>query len=129
MILNPSAVLYCIVLGGCGKFDKDQYANCQCIEKGEKADKQREQAIRYFYKKFNPASEDKVKDLAKKVDGPSKMAALFKKLVQKYPTSIQKVEDPEKKMYEEMMRKAKTEVKEEDEVVDEDQESDEHEEL
>jgi hypothetical protein len=105
-------------LGGCKRFDQAQYQACDCVAK-EKAPAQREAAIRRFYKKYAPGNEDKAAELVKKADTASKLAALFRKLIGKYPDAIQKIEDPQQAMYRKMMQDAKKE-KVTEEVLDDD---------
>jgi hypothetical protein len=89
-------------LGGCQKFDQAQYKSCECVE-SSKAEEKRTSAIRYFYKKNAPENADKAGDLAKKANSTGKMAGLLRKLVRKYPESIEKVEDPQQAAYRKMM--------------------------
>ena len=95
-------------LGGCGLYDQGQYAGCECTKKSNVEEK-RAAAIRGFYKKWSPENVDKADSLAKKADSNGKMAALFRKLVTKYPKSIRVEIDDEMKMYQDMMNKAKEE--------------------
>jgi hypothetical protein len=92
-----------IQFGGCQKYDQAQYKSCECVPK-EKAIDKRETVIRNFYKKFSPDSMDKAADLAKKADTASKMASLLRKLIKKYPESIQRKVDPKRKEMDDMMR-------------------------
>ena len=59
----------------------------ECAKKSNVEEK-RAAAIRGFYKKWSPENVDKADALAKKADSNGKMAALFRKLVTKYPKSI-----------------------------------------
>jgi hypothetical protein len=108
-------------LGGCQKFDQAQYQACDCVDK-KKAPAQREAAIKRFYKKFAPGNEDKAAELVKKADTASKLAALLRKLIGKYPNAIQKIEDPQQAMYRKMMQDAKQgdEEKVTEEILDDD---------
>jgi hypothetical protein len=99
-----------IQIAGCEKYDQAQYKACECVPKGKVGEK-RETVIRNFYKKHAPESIDKAADLAKKADTAAKMAGLLKKLIQKYPESIQQKEDPKKKEMDEMMKKTRENVK------------------
>ena len=92
-----------IQFGGCQKYDRAQYTSCECVPKQKATDK-REAVIRNFYKKHSPDSIDKAADLAKKADTALKMAGLLRKLIKKYPESIQRKEDPKRKEYDDMMR-------------------------
>jgi hypothetical protein len=111
-------------LQGCQKYDQAQYKACECVLK-DKATEKREAAIRYFYKKHAPESVGKAGELAKKASTSSKMAGLFRKLLKKYPESIQKIEDPQQERMRKMMEGAQEKHPEKDEA----EESDEYEEL
>ena len=63
------------------------YICSECTKKSNVEEK-RAAAIRGFYKKWSPENVDKADSLAKKADSNGKMAALFRKLVTKYPKSI-----------------------------------------
>jgi hypothetical protein len=102
---------------GCQTYDQAQYKACECVPKN-KAMVKRETVIRNFYKKHAPDSIDKAADLAKKADTAGKMASLLRKLIKKYPGSIQRKENPKMKEQEEFMRRARENV-----VVEEDQDS------
>jgi hypothetical protein len=121
--------------GGCERYDQAQYKACECVTK-EKVMEKRETVIRKFYKKHSPDSVDKAPDLAKKADTVGKMASLLRKLIKKYPESIQIKADPKLKEMEEMdemMRKAGENVKigedGEEEVTEEEATEDENIEL
>lgn len=116
-----------IDVGGCGRFDQAQYGACECVDKS-KAQAKREAAIRRFYKKNAPDQEDsKAEGLAKKADSKSKLASLFRKLLAKYPSAIEKIEDPQQAMYRKMMedaqKKSENDAEEatEEEVVEEEE--------
>jgi secretory phospholipase A2 len=109
---------------GCQKYDQAQYQACECVLKDKAAEK-REAAIRYFYKKHAPESVGKAGELAKKASTSSKMAGLLRKLLKKYPKSIQKIEDPQQ----ERMRKIMEEKPEKHAEKDETEESEEYVEL
>ena len=96
-----------VKLGGCKKFDEQQYKACECIGK-DKVTKSREAAIRYFYKKQAPENSEKAPQLATKAETPSQMAGLFLKLLRKYPSAIEKVE------YEDPMADMLKKIKEEE---------------
>lgn len=63
------------------------FFSSECAKKSNVEEK-RAAAIRGFYKKWSPENVDKADALAKKADSNGKMAALFRKLVTKYPKSI-----------------------------------------
>jgi len=96
---------------------------CSECTKKSSVEEKRAAAIRGFYKKWSPENVGKADSLAKKADSNGKMAALFRKLVAKYPKSIKVEIDDEMKMYQDMMNKAKA-----DKDGDSD-DSDEHDEL
>ena len=62
--------------------------SCSECTKKSNVEEKRAAAIRGFYKKWSPENVDKADALAKKADSNGKMAALFRKLVTKYPKSI-----------------------------------------
>jgi hypothetical protein len=76
-----------------------QRESCDCLESPAE---RREQVIGDFYQTHassegaasSSSSSSKVSDLAKKASTSGKMAALMRKLVAKYPDSIEKVEPP-----------------------------------
>ena len=103
-------------IGGCQKFNQDQLQACECKPKAQ-APAQREAALRYFYKKQAPENVDKVTNLIAKADTPSKLAALFIKLLAKYPDAITKKEDPMQSMYDKIRKEA--EEKDGDTIVSE----------
>jgi hypothetical protein len=109
--------------GGCTKFDKAQYKSCECVL-ASKAVEKRTSAIRSFYKKYAPENVDKAGDLAKKADTTGKMAGLLRKLVRKYPESIEKVEDLQQAAYRRMMEDVKEKKVEEKEEADSEEEED-----
>ena len=87
---------------------------CSECTKKSNVEEKRAAAIRGFYKKWSPENVDKADSLAKKADSNGKMAALFRKLVTKYPKSIKIEVDDEMKMYQDMMNKAKEEKGDDD---------------
>ena len=94
-----------ISIAGCHSFDRAQFASCECVPK-DKVQEMRKTALARFYKKNAPDQDDKAAGLAAKADTKGKMAALFRKLLVKYPTAIEKVEDPQQAMYKKMMEDA-----------------------
>lgn len=64
------------------------FITCSECAKKSSVEEKRAAAIRGFYKKWSPENVDKADALAKKADSNGKMAALFRKLVTKYPKSI-----------------------------------------
>lgn len=102
-------------LGGCKLFDQAQYERCECV-KSQKTEKQRTAVLKKFYQKFageDSFDEKKIAGLVKKADSAAKMAGLMQKLIAKYADkAIKRVEDPQKKQYEEMMRKIKLDSEE-----------------
>ena len=68
-------------------FPSHSFFPSECAKKSNVEEK-RAAAIRGFYKKWSPENVDKADALAKKADSNGKMAALFRKLVTKYPKSI-----------------------------------------
>ena len=113
-----------IDVGGCQRFDQAQYGSCECVDKS-KAQAKREAAIRRFYKKNAPDQEDKAEGLAKKADSKGKLASLFRKLLAKYPTAIETIEDPQQAMYRKMMEDAKKKSDDAEEATEEDVEEEE----
>ena len=87
---------------------------CSECAKKSNVEEKRAAAIRGFYNKWSPENVDKADALAKKADSNGKMAALFRKLVTKYPKSIRIEVDDEMKMYQDMMNKAKEEKGDDD---------------
>jgi hypothetical protein len=78
----------------CEFFEEAQMHSCMCVEP-EKATKWREEAIWYFYQKYAPGNRDKAPELAEKAFTQSKTAALWRKLIAKYPESIKHVDNVE----------------------------------
>ncbi|CAB9526857.1 Phospholipase A2, group XIIA [Seminavis robusta] len=116
---------------GCGKFEGAQNAACECISKDkDKHVAARKSVLEKFYKKHNPGSVHKVEELIKKADTAPKLAKLLQKLVQKYPASIERVDDPQRASYQKMMdeARAKGDAKDDNEQPA-DEESDETEDL
>mmetsp|Transcript_24413 Transcript_24413/g.48618 ORF Transcript_24413/g.48618 Transcript_24413/m.48618 type:complete len:261 (+) Transcript_24413:146-928(+) len=101
---NASTASLMSTLNSCDVFNADQEKACECVDKGE-AEMKRTGALLEFYKEFSPEGVNKAPALAKKSETTTKMAALFRKLLAKYPKAIKKVEDPRKKIYESMMNR------------------------
>jgi len=89
--------------GGCQEFDEGQRQSCACVEK-ETVASRRKRVISNFYKKYNPEGMNKVEGLAAKTDSARKLAALLNKLTTKYPESITRIEDPSKKMMDDLLK-------------------------
>ena len=113
---------------GCQKFDAGQYEGCECVRKA-KVEEKRAAAIRGFYKKWSPDNVDKADNLAKKTDSVGKMAALFGKLLGKYPEAIKIESDPEQTRMQRMMKEAKADKVDDSEEADEASDGDMTEEL
>ena len=101
-------------LSGCPKFEAAQQRACKCValDGGDdnEAYQQREQVLTKFYEAHAPDQISKVSALAEKsCHDHKRLAGLFRKLLQKYPKAIQRIEDPEagrlKKMMDEINKK------------------------
>jgi hypothetical protein len=74
----------------CKTYDGAQQNACECVETSKVATRC-EEVVRAFYNTYAPENSDKAAELARKAGTKSKMAALMRKLVGKYPESTQKV--------------------------------------
>lgn len=101
---------------GCDKYDKAQRSSCDCTSK-ETAEKKRLGALNYFYKNHAPDGQAKAEGLVKKADTTAKMAALIRKLLEKYPKAIKIEKGSQQEMMERIMRETGEKKKEEDTVV------------
>ena len=67
-------------MGGCEKYNAQQYTNCQCVAEDKVADK-RAAVLKKFYKKYNPEKASEAKKLVEKKGGStSKFAKLMLKV-------------------------------------------------
>lgn len=122
-----------IDLGGCQKYDQQQYQNCDCVSK-EKVEEKRGAALRSFYKKYGADdAASKVDGLVKKADTTSKFAGLFMKLIEKYSPDCIAVKghsDPMKEYMEKIkLDKEKEDSQKESEDTGSDEEDEEHEKI
>jgi len=110
--------------GGCEKYDKAQFQNCDCATK-DKAVEKRAAALEYFYKKHAPNGNAAPLALAKKADTTAKMASLMRKLVVKYPKAIKIEKDPQQEMMDRLMKETREKPRKQTEEVkvDEEEES------
>jgi secretory phospholipase A2 len=95
-----------VTFAGCPKFDKSQKDACECVDSNN-APTKKEDLIRTFYETYAPENVEKSSDLAMKADSSDKMAELFRELVEKHPSCIKKLEDPQKVKYDKMMKEKK----------------------
>jgi len=127
---NKSANLKGMMLnfGGCQKYDAAQRSACQCTSKNT-AEGKRLDVLNYFYKNHAPDGQGKASTLVKKVDTTAKMAALMRKLIEKYPKAIKIEKSSQEEMMQRIMREAREKKKDEEEKVDDIDDSDENIEL
>lgn len=127
--------------GGCGDFNAQQAANCECVTK-QTATKRRHKLLTRFYETnadplllSGERLEEKVAGLVEKADTPRKFASLLHRLVGKYPDAVRRVKDPQQEMFERAFAEAeaasasssaaKEEEGEEGDVIDMDDDDDE----
>lgn len=91
---------------GCKKLVPAQNAGCECRDP-ERAAKRRRQILTELYTKAGEAH-DKVDALVEKASSPKKFAALVVKLIDKYPTVIKQVQDPQQAYFDNLMKEAAT---------------------
>lgn len=108
--------------GGCRDYDAAQNSSCDCVKKDD-APERRKKVLERFYEKHAPDSLQKVEALAQKADSTKKLAALLTKLITKYPNAIKRIEDPNQRLMDDLMKGRKG--FEENEVFDEDKPDDE----